>query len=312
MEAIYEDVHDILSKKERARLAVLRGLEMLGGTQIGDIKLPQIHNHWKPLLFALFEDIFDAEGRRVIFFWDELPLFLYNVKSAMCEKDAMELLDALRALRQKYPRSRMVFTGSVGIHQVIGSLRKHGYANDPTNDMAIIEVPPLDPEDGCCLAELLLKGESVELLNGAEEISRALSEAAGHIPYYIHWLVSRVRNTTNRISLQDVSLRLQDLISDPNDPAHFDYYQTRLTTYYGTDEARIALCALDALAQLPRPADFSEISNLVRHATAETSDELLRDVLLLLLKDHYLLRLSDKTFRFRYSIVKTWWAYTRG
>jgi hypothetical protein len=312
VEAIYEDVYDILSKKEKARLAILRGLEKFGGTQIRDIKLPEIHNHWKPLLFALFEDIFEAEERRVIFFWDELPLFLYNVKSTAGEKDAMELLDSLRALRQRYKNLRMVFTGSVGIHQVIGSLRKSGYANDPTNDMAIIEVPPLDPKDGCCLASLLLKGESIEMPNDADETSRTLSEAAGHIPYYIHWLVSRVRNTTNRISVQDVPLHLKELIADSNDPAHFDYYQTRLTTYYGPDEAKIALCALDALAQLSHPADFTELSNLIRHTTAEASDELLRGVLLLLLKDHYLLRLADKTYAFRYSIVQSWWAYTRG
>ncbi len=64
--------------------------------------------------------------------------------------------------------------------------------------MATLEVPPLDPEDGCCPASLLLKKEGVETLTDAGKISKAVSEAAGHIPNYIHWLVSRVRNTTNQ------------------------------------------------------------------------------------------------------------------
>jgi hypothetical protein len=35
-------------------------------------------------------------------------------------------------------------------------------------------------------------------------------------------------------------------------------------------------------------------------------------VLQLLLKDHYLARDTDGAYRFRYAIVKIWWAYTRG
>jgi hypothetical protein len=312
IESIYLDVEAILSKKERARLAVWGLLNKLGGTEIGHLKLPDIKQHWKALLSALFQDIFAEETRPVVFFWDELPLFLYNVKEATGEQDAMELLDALRALRQKYPTLRMVFTGSVGIHQVIGSLRKHGYANDPTNDMATIEVPPLDPPDGADLAGQLLVGEHIKILDDVAVASAALSRAAGHIPYYIHYLVARIRNSGGEIHTQHVEACLQELIADPNDPAHFGYYQTRLTTYYGTVEAKIALHALDALAASDHPVPFSELLNLVRHKTSDTDEELFRQVLQVLLKDHYLFRNPDGTYTFRYAIVQRWWVYTRG
>ena len=104
---------------------------------------------------------------------------------------------------------------------------------------------------------------------------------------------------------------LDDLISDPNDPAHFQYYQSRLTTYYGSVEARLALHALDALASLGRPAKFPELLNLVRHKSVDAEEEPFREVLLVLLKDHYLFRSSDGTYSFRYSIVQNWWKYTR-
>jgi hypothetical protein len=223
----------------------------------------------------------------------------------------MEVLDALRALRQKYAKLRMVFTGSVGMHQVIGSLRKHGYANDPTNDMLTIEVPPLHPDDGSHLASLLLEGESITVLGDAAEVSRRVSNAAGHIPYYVHCLVSRIRNAGGRVDAHRVTSCLDDLISDPNDPAHFQYYQSRLTTYYGSVEARLALHALDALASLGRPAKFPELLNLVRHKSVDAEEEPFREVLLVLLKDHYLFRSSDGTYSFRYSIVQNWWKYTR-
>ncbi len=298
--------------EERARLAVWGLLEKLGGTEIGHLKLPQVKPHWKNLLAALFQDIFTDEDRTVVFFWDELPLFIYNVKETTGEQDAMELLDALRSLRQKYRSLRMVFTGSVGMHQVIGSLRKHGYANDPTNDMLTIEVPPLTPDDGAHLAGLLLAGENVAVSDDAHNVSRAVSEAAGHIPYYVHCLVSRMRNAGGRIDRDHVTTCLKQLIADPNDPAHFQYYQSRLTTYYGTLEARLALYALDVIATRGQPIPFSDLLNLVKHKTPEAEDELFRQVLQVLMKDHYVLRNEDGTYSFRYSIVQRWWAYTRG
>jgi hypothetical protein len=312
IEGIYADVEPILSKKEKARLAIWGLLGKLGGTEIGHIKLPDVKRHWKDLLSALFHDIFSDETRPVIFFWDELPLFLYNVKETSGEQDAMELLDALRALRQKYINLRMVFTGSVGIHQVIGSLRKHGYANDPTNDMRTIEVTPIEPIDGAHLANLLFEGEHIRVLDDASKASMALSEAAGHIPYYIHYLVARISNSNGEIHSQRVQSCLKDLIADPNDPAHFGYYQTRLTTYYGAIEAQIALYALDALAALGRPAASPELLNLVRHRTPAAEEELFREVLQVLLKDHYLFKDANGMFSFRYSIVQSWWTYTRG
>jgi hypothetical protein len=312
IEGIYADVQPILSKKERAFLAISGLLQKLGGTEIGDVKLPQIKTHWKSLLSALFADIFSDETRPVIFFWDELPLFLYNVKDNAGERDAMELLDALRALRQKYINLRMVFTGSVGIHQVIGSLRKHGYANDPTNDMLTVEVPPLHPDDGSRLAGLLLEGEKITVQGDTGEVSKLISDAAGHIPYYVHFLVARIRNSSGKIDSNGVRLCLRELIADPNDPAHFHYYQSRLTTYYGSLEAQLALHALDVIAALSRPVDFRELLNLVKHKTPDAGEELFRQVLQVLLKDHYLFRSAEGAYSFRYSIVQSWWAYTRG
>lgn len=312
IEAIYADAQPVLSKKERALTAFWGLLGKLGGAEIGDVKLPQIKRHWKNILWALFDDVFAEETRPVIFFWDELPLFLYNVKQSAGESDAMELLDSLRALRQKYVGLRMVFTGSVGIHHVIGSLRKHGYANDPTNDMATVEVPPLTPDDGFRLAGLLLEGEGVEVLDDAAVVSRAISDAAGHIPHYIHYMVSRIRNSTGKIDSKGVRDCLRDLIADPNDPASFSYYETRLGTYYGATEAELARYTLDILASIGRPVPFSELLNLVRHKTPAASEELFRQTLRVLLKDHYLFRNTDGAHEFRYSIVQAWWSYTRG
>jgi len=66
------------------------------------------------------------------------------VKQAEGEAAAMEVLDVLRSIRNDTHPYEMVFTGSVGLHQVLNMLRKGGYANDPTNDMRTVEVLPLE------------------------------------------------------------------------------------------------------------------------------------------------------------------------
>jgi len=312
VEAVYNDVEAQLSKIERAKLGLWRLLEKFGGTQIADVKLPAIRLHWKSLLMSLFEDLFEAESRSVMFFWDELPLFIFNVAQSSGDSVAMELLDVLRSLRQRHPRLRMVFTGSVGIHQVINSLRKSGYANDPTNDMATIEVPPLSPSHGQSLAEELIKGEHLSPSHLARDLGRETSEAVGHIPYYIHVLVSRLRTRGGIVTLESVRLESDLMIQDPNDPAHFAYYEERLKTYYSAADAQIALRALDALCAASHPLPFSELANLVRHKIDTVDDDHLREVLKVLMKDHYLQRSQAGQFSFRYTLIQCWWLYARG
>lgn len=311
IEGIYADAEPILSKAERAGLGLWKLLGKLGGTEIGHVKLPNLKPHWKSILLALFQDIFEREERQVVFFWDELPLFLHNVKANGGAREAMELLDVLRSLRQKYPKLRMVFAGSVGIHQVVQSLRKHGYANDPTNDMAIIEVPPLTPEHGKHLARLLLEGERIKIVDDVGGTSEALSAAAAHIPFYIHYLVSRISNSGAELGRHSVQGCLNELIQDPSDPAHFSYYESRLATHYDPPDAKLALDVLDTIAVAGRPLPFGELLNLVNHKSA-VEEEPLRQVLETLLKDHYLARTPERAYAFRYSIVEKWWAYTRG
>lgn len=305
---IYEDTQTILSKRERAKVGILQLLTKLGGTHIGQITLPEISIHWKTLLQTLIDDIMAGDDGEVVFFWDELPLFLYNVAENCSATAAMETLDVLRSLRQQHRRLRMVFTGSVGIHQVIGSLRRSGYANDPTNDMLTVEVPPLTPLDGAHLSNLLLAGERIELLDDIQKVSTEISAAASHIPFYIHSLVARIRNSGLPLSSAHVQDFVDKLFSDPDDPAHFSYYCERLKTYYPDPE--LPLSILDSLAHSRKPMSLEGISNLIRHQ-ADVKEEKIRETLTLLQKDHYLWRLPDKTFDFRYGIVRGWWEANR-
>jgi len=311
VERTYDDIESLLPRTDRARLKVWQLLTKLGGAQIGDIKLPHFTQHWKNLLDALMEDLFEAEKRIVVFLWDELPLFIYNVKQDMGEPTAMEILDVLRSLRQSHKGLRMVFTGSVGLHQVIRALRSERYANAPTNDMRAVEVGPLSPARGAHLAALLVEGEEIARGPEASLLATQISEAAGHIPYYIHYLVARMKSQGKACLELTAEEHLDGLISDPNDPADFRYYRSRLHTYYDEAEA-LALAILDVLAIAPEPLSFDILLNGVRHHMP-ANEERMRDTLQLLMKDHYITRRpDDRRFEFRYPVVRKWWRFDRG
>jgi len=312
VEAIYHDATPVLSKVDRARLGMWRLFTTLGGAELGDLKLPAIAIHWKNLLDALVKDLCEMDERRIVFLWDELPLFLYDIAESGGGSVAMEVLDVLRALRQRYRGLRMVFTGSVGIHEVIGSLRRAGYANDPTNDMRMFEVPPLTPADGTLLAKLLLRGERIEIVGVEADVCGFLSESVAHIPFYIHSLVARIKEKQQTLALADVTNHVQGMVSDPDDPAHFSHYSQRLLTHCGDADAQTALVVLDTLAQSGVTLRFAELLNLAKHRIPLSNEEAFRRILTLLLRNHYLIKFSDGTYAFRYSIVKSWWQHARG
>jgi hypothetical protein len=312
VDSVYSDIEGRLSRTERARTKFWGLRSKLGGTQIGDLHLPQIGQHWKNLLFALMDDLAESSPGLCVFFWDELPLFVHKVKQVEGEAAAMEVLDVLRSIRQRHSAIRMVFTGSVGLHQVLNALRKGGYANDPTNDMRTVEVLPLDPSDGATLAKLLIEGEKLQCDDGGLDCSVIISAVAGHFPFYIHSLVARLASEGGMVGEEAIHRCLRSLLSDPNDPAHFHYYRERIRTYYDPTEEAIALAALDALCDTMEPMGFGEVLNRVRHQITDAGPENVRDVMHLLGRDHYLNRTDGGRWCFRYEIVRHWWQIERG
>ena len=170
VERILEDIMQHLSAQKRAGEWCRKRIKAMEGTEIrGVIKLPAAQEkHWKTHLEGTLSDLMRHESRRVVFLWDEIPLMLDNIRQQSGEQAAMDVLDTLRALRQTHSRLRMVFTGSVGLHHVLGALQRAGHGNAPTNDMLFVDLPSLSREDAMGLAWSLLRGEQ---LNVVEPVS---------------------------------------------------------------------------------------------------------------------------------------------
>jgi hypothetical protein len=311
VETLYRDVETYLRKIQRMANRVRAFLNHLGGAEIGSLfKFPPISApHWKALLTNTVEDLVEYQDRDVILFWDEMPLMLFNVRQSAGETVAMELLDVLRSLRQQHLRLRMVFTGSVGLHNVISALKRAGYANDPTNDMDRVDVPPLEMKDATQLAKLLLEGENLTAL---PEVATLIAEAVDGVPYFIHHVVDQLAQMEGVIDGPSVSRVVSASLTDPHDRWHMGYYSDRLNVYYSPQEQKLALLTLDVLAFESRALPFNELFNLVKSRLVTEDAEACRQLLQLLQEDHYLVRDDQGRYLFRFELVKRWWKQSRG
>ncbi len=315
VELVFRDVEEFLSRKARTASRTRQLLQQLAGTKVGGVvKFPKsVAPHWKTLLERTIEDLVEHQERPIVFFWDEVPYMLFNIKRGDGgEEGAMEVLDLLRQLRQTHDRLRMVFTGSIGLHNVVTSLKAAGYAGDPTNDMRTINVPPLAPLDAEALALHLLEGEKIETEN-PEEIAQAIATAVDNIPYYIHHVVEELKFHIGDVNASVAGEMVDRRLRDPLDKWHLQHYRERIDTYYTPGQRRLALALLDILAA-DGPLTFDKLFNLIksRMEIADEEVEKVRRMLTLLQRDHYIELETDKTYRFRFPLIRRWWHLNRG
>ena len=107
---------------------------------------------------------------------------------------------------------------------------------------------------------------------------------------------------------------MDNLIYDPHDPADFDHYVSRLSSYYADEDRSLTLIVLDTMAGQVSPTPVPELLNLCRHRDPSLADERLREVLTVLAEDHYIepqKSAGGAAYDFRWQLVKKWWKERR-
>lgn len=311
-ERMFGEVSSHLRARSRVAKRTRAFLENLSGAEFSGIKLPEASaEHWKKLLRKIAEDLAEHQGQTPLFFWDEMPLMLLNIREQQGAPVAMELLDMLRELRQTHDALRMVFTGSIGMDHVITSLKAKGYANAPLNDMKALDVPPLDPPDARELASMLLEGEQVES-EDAQAVARTVAASVDHVPYYIHYVVDELKYRSAPVSESTVETVVTEALTDPQDGWHMRHYRERIDLYYPESQRPLVLTLLDTLAD-EEPLSFVALFDRLK-ARREVSDEEaehVRDVLTLLQRDHYVEIDPEDGYRFRFPLIRRWWRMNR-
>src|SRR5712692_9971556 len=310
VQLVYDDVSAYLSQSRRTAQRVRAFLQGLKGMEFGGlIKFPEdLASEWKALLTNTIDDLLDQRGHTLLFLWDEMPMMLGNIKRYHGEHLAEDLLNTLRALRQTYPDFRMVYTGSIGLHHVINSLKRAGYANAPTNDMAKVDVPLLAPQDAQDLVQRLIVGEAIQTKTPAQ-LAHTIAATVDHCPYYIHHIVEELCQRVPDTPITDI---VDECLMAPNDPWDLRHYRDRIATYYLPDEQPFVLSLLDILATASTPLSFEALFDRLKAPIVTEDSETVRDVLRLLHDDHYLIRSSDGMWQFRFALIQRWWRLERG
>lgn len=313
VQSVYSDIEQHLTANRRTLNHFQGFLRQFNGTEVLGVKLSQdLAPHWKDALEKLFQDLSEHNHGRIIFFWDEMPMMLENIKADSGEKRAMEVLDVLRSLRQNYPdTARMVYTGSIGLHHVVTSLHRSGYTNSPTNDMKIRELPALSPANAQELAERLLKGEQVITVDAPPDVAKAIAAATGNIAFYIHHVVDRLTEQNDAVTTKDIPKTIRLFLTDAQDRWDMSHYRRRLDFYYADTERKIALAILDALAAKKTPTSYRVLTTLVS-SFGVNDEEQLRRALDLLKQDHYLTLTEDNEYLFAIDLIRQWWVSSRG
>jgi hypothetical protein len=310
---LYSQAGHLLPTTLRVGRGVRRAFGHLRGVKITGVELQMDANTpaWKADLFAIAEALDKRANLPVTLLLDELPLMVDGIAKAITPRAAMEVLDALRQIRQTGTRLRMVYTGSIGLHHVLRTLRADGYTNDPTNDMLTIEVPPLADTDAIALARALLMGIKATC-NDEDTVARRMAHAVDCVPFYIHHLAARLAGAARAVTPQLVDKVVLALLTEDSDPLHLRHYEARIPQYYPAADQQLVLALLDALAGAGAPLPFAELLNLVRHQLRAQNPERVREVLTLIRQDHYVHQLPRGTYAFRFPIVQRWWRLHRG
>jgi hypothetical protein len=308
VETVLQDVEEYLSRKQKMANRTRKLLQDLSGLEVTGLKLPkEMAADWKKILTAIVDDLVKNQDRQVILLWDEVPYMLGNIG----DEAAMEVLDTLRSLRQTYPDVRMVFTGSIGLHHVVAALRKKKYTNEPTNDMYVVDVPPLSESDADDLARRLLEGEKIRTTN-LKEVAVAISQSVSCIPFYIHHLIVKLKMRGDVIDTTTIPEAIDTCLLDPLNPWKMDHYRDRINNYYDNEQRPYALSLLDILSTSKQTLSFDELLNRLRLETETQDKEIARTVLRLLERDYYIIRQPDLKYCFRYPLIQKYWQFLRG
>jgi hypothetical protein len=309
--AVYEQAQQYLSRWKKAANTARKIYEE---HEFGDFKKITGRRPWKALLIAAIHDLVSEKAEtRPVFLWDEVPYMIAQIRQADGEQSALEVLDTLRSLRQEYPDLRMVFSGSIGLHHVLGTIRDGRMSSEPVNDMYAVEVPPLAFDDAVELAKDLIQGESLGS-SDARKAAAVIAEEADCFPFYIHHIVAGLRKDGLPAEAETIRALVRRHLVDANDPWDLGHYRTRIPVYYTKGRnAELVGLILDALAIAQESITVTDLRNTINSWSSEfdDKDELVR-VLRLMERDHYLGRDLEGRVGFRFPLIRRWWALDRG
>ena len=241
------------------------------------------------------------EAGPIVLIIDELPYMLRNMmregyKAFDCER----FLATLRSWRMNCD-VRMLFAGSVGLHQLS---RINGvHVADHMGDVFPVDLPPLPREEAVAMVDALARGENIK------EWSRELSEAIVDLsaetwPIFLQYgfrAVTRMRDP--HPSAENARLAIEAGVRQALAENFYEQFTTRLSRY-GDDEKPARLVLKTIAGAEPALTPFQIVDEaLSRTGAIERRDDLLEA---LREDDFIVFDTQTQMIRFASKLVPVW------
>lgn len=237
---------------------------------------------------------------------DEFPDAVRNITN-LDKAEAIRFLQLNRNLRQEltYANLQFIYTGSIGLGNVVSKLNRLDLINDIIN----IEVPPLEKKEAMALISRLalgLKGEEESFEIEESVKTYILEKDSWLIPYYIQIIVDELFDfyeAGKTITNDSIDTVIDKIIRDRYKyQDYFENWKTRLQQAFKKDEYR---CALEVLNYISTNGliDYNTLYDIsIKHKIDD-----LKTVTNVLEYDGYINKNSNKEYRFNSIILKEWW-----
>lgn len=248
-------------------------------------KLSELINHNEPTLILI----------------DEFTVLLHAIFKTKGHEDMTQLLNFLRALRQKSSKIRWIFSSSISIQNFTFI---HG-VSQTVNDFLSYELRPFSDDEAKELLKKLAASESIYLTQNL--IDAMVKKIGWNMPYYIQAYFEQV-NQAHSIDREAINenkiIEAYDRLIRSN---KFDTWVVRLNEYDELEKP--AKHVLKMLSKDHSGLTRDAMNNaLMPHLNKDIDDieEIVGKLIKLLSQDGYLERLDDRYF-FRSPLLRDFW-----
>lgn len=220
------------------------------------------------------------------------------------------LLASLRRLRDRHVR--MVLMGSIGMTAL---LREHRVYTEHLNDLQLLEIPPLAPEEAKAFLAWLVAGHGIQGWTEAHT-QGCLDECGVFYPSVLHIAFLQLTVGGRAAALANIPDIFADKVRPDFDATLYAQFDRRLAHYRGLPEPLPSLtrALLDRVLNAPgQTATLSELRGVLPTGAEDTD---LRDALSILREDGFLsLRVprgQPEQWRAASPLVPSWWQQGHG
>ena len=204
----------------------------------------------KPGFAETFEQLLrdlDPEKATIVIMVDEFPVAVENIAKTQGNAAAVAFLHANRGMRQRSGAGiRFIYTGSIGLPNVARKL-------DPAptvNDLNIVEIPPLTPEEGLDLSRKIFAEYRIPVQDGI--IGYMLQQIQWLMPFFIQLVVQLLIDETESANAP-ASTEMVDKVllkaANHRNNIYFASYYDRLAKTLPDDQCETAKAILAEIAE---------------------------------------------------------------